>query len=374
MSNPNLVRKVSDSPTGGSGEISAASAIATANKLKNYIINGDQKIDQRNSGAAISAANIANGTYLVDRWKALITQTNKFNAGQNQLGFATPDGFSKYFNINSITAYALLTTDYFTYTQVIEGLNMADLAWGTSSAKDITVSFWVRSSIAGTHGGSAQAQTGTAKSYPFTYTITTANTWEYKTVTITGPTFGTWPSDASIGMYLHFGLGAGATFSGTAGSWSSGNYLSATGAVSIVSTNGANWNITGVMVNQGTTAAPFRLFANGYHEEFDVCQRHWLRISFAKCTGWLRDGTDDYATDAVWFPVTMRATPTATASPASSYVLHVPNEISVNPNTVVPSSVGTQTFYFTGTATNALGAPVRVMEFSGGATTFDAEL
>jgi len=142
-----------------------------------------------------------------------------------------------------------------------------------------------------------------------------------------------------------------------------------------VGTAGANdyLEVAQVMINEGSVPAAFQSISATVHDELATCQRYWQRVSFSKHTGWIRDGSDDYATDGYTFPVIMRNTPTPTASPLTSYVLHVPNEISVNPTTINVSTTANQ-FYFTGVYTNALGAPVRVMEFSGGATTFDAEL
>jgi hypothetical protein len=240
---------------------------------RNLIINGDMTIDQRWSGAAISASNTDNA-YGVDRWKTGFTQTGKFNSGQNQGGYSLPNGFTKYFNLNCINTYSITATDTFNYYQCIEGYNTARLAWGTASAKSITLSFWVRSTATGLFGGAIKNHL-LDRVFVFSYTISAANTWEYKTVVIPGDTGGNWNTDTSTGMYVVFSLGTGASLSTTAGSWYAGtNYSSVTGATNIL-TSGQNWNVTGVMVNEGSIKDPeFTTFGGSYDKELAACQRY----------------------------------------------------------------------------------------------------
>ena len=259
----------------------SGSAAATLSSLnggplsgaRNRIINGDMRIDQRNAGASVTPAN----SYTVDRWQGGVSQTNKFTAQQNANGVTPPAGFKNYLGVISSSAYSVLTSDYFVLSQRIEGYNFADFNFGTSSAQSFTLSFWVRSSLTGTFGGSFQgAAAATLRSYPFSYTIAAANTWEYKTVTVTGDTFSnTWDSTNGIGLYVNFSLGAGTSASGTAGSWASANYTSATGATSVVGTNGATFYITGVQLEAGTVATPFE--RRSYGQELALCQRYFSK-------------------------------------------------------------------------------------------------
>jgi hypothetical protein len=163
----------------------------------------------------------------------------------------------------------------FVVGQRIEGFNAADLDWGTANAKTVTLSFWVRSSLTGTFGGSLQ-NSSQNRNYPFSYTISAANTWEQKTITITGDTTGTWLTTNGIGIRLNFGFGVGSTYSGTAGSWSATEYFSATGATSVVGTNGATFYITGVQLEQNTSATPFerRLIS----QELANCYRYFEMV------------------------------------------------------------------------------------------------
>ena len=237
--------------------------------FRNRIINGDMRIDQRNAGASVSTTTSA---YSVDRWLPYAGQTSKMTAQQNAGSVTPPAGFGNYLGITSSSAYSVLSSDIFGVFQYIEGYNVADLGWGSANAQPITLSFWVRSSLTGTFGG-ALRNSAADRSYPFTYTISSANTWEYKTITIPGDTSGTWLTTNGVGIRLQFGLGVGSNFSGTAGAWAAGNFISATGATSVVGTSGATFYITGVQLEKGsvTTSFEYRL----YGTELALCQRYF---------------------------------------------------------------------------------------------------
>jgi len=243
--------------------------------FKNRIINGAMVIDQRNAGAAVVATGTNN--FPVDRFNIGFIQTNKFTAQQNAGSVTPPVGFTNYLGITSSSAYPVLTGDAFLIDQRIEGFNFADMAWGTASAATITLSFWVRSSLTGTFGG-CLSNAAVNRSYPFSYTISAANTWEQKSVTIAGDTTGTWVGATNgVGVIVRFGLGSGATFSGTAGAWQAGNLVQPTGTVSVVGTNGATWYITGVQLEKGTQATSFEY--RQYQQELALCQRYFCKSS-----------------------------------------------------------------------------------------------
>jgi hypothetical protein len=234
--------------------------------FRNRIINGAMVIDQRNNGASVTP--VAN-QYLVDRWQADLSQTSKFSAQQSSVA---PAGFSSSLLLTSLSAYTVLSTDYFYVRQKIEGFNTADLAWGTANAVTVTLSFWVRSSLTGTFGGAIR-NSAVNRSYPFSYVINAANTWEQKSIVIAGDTTGTWVGATNgIGMDVDFSLGMGSTFSAAAGSWAAGNFASATGATSVVGTNGATFYITGVQLEAGSVATPFE--RRDYGRELAMCQRY----------------------------------------------------------------------------------------------------
>ena len=258
-----------------SGDVTVTGTMVMGSSfLRNRIINGDMRIDQRNAGASVTIT--TSNQYTVDRWQGGATVSSKFSVQQNAGSVTPPAGFTNYLGCTSLAATSLGASDYYVVQQKIEGLNIADLGWGTANARTVTLSFWVRSSLTGTFGGTIQNSSG-GRSYVFTYTISAANTWEQKSITITGDTSGTWLTTNGIGMYLLFSLGVGSTFSGTAGSWSGSNLLSATGATSVVGTNGATFYITGVQLEIGTSATPFE--RRLYGQELANCQRYYAKIT-----------------------------------------------------------------------------------------------
>jgi len=274
--------------------------------FKSRIINGGMVIDQRNAGASVSTAS---GTfvYTLDRFRIDYTQTSKFTVQQNAGSITPPTGFANYLGATSASAYSVTSTDQFTITQFIEGYNIADLAWGTASAATVTLSFWVYSSLTGTFGGAITNIS--VRSYPFTYSIPTANTWTKISVTIAGDTSGTWVTTNARALAVYFSLGCGSTNSGTAGSWSSGGYASATGATSVVGTNGATFYITGVQLEKGSTATSFDY--RPYGTELMLCQRYY---ETGKNYLLQAPGSLNAVGQTVGFRVTKRATPTLNGS------------------------------------------------------------
>jgi hypothetical protein len=261
-------------------------------------------IDQRNAGASVTPTASA---FTLDRWAADMTQASKYSIQQDAGAVTPPEGFTDYLGVTSTSAYSVLTGDTFLIRQNIEGFNVADLGWGTANAKTITLSFWVRSSLTGTFGGAFTNGTATFRSYPFNYTISTANTWEQKIITVAGDTTGTWLTNNQIGLAVRFGLGSGATFSGTAGAWGNGNFVQPTGSVSVVGTNGATFYITGVQLEVGVTATSFDY--RPYGTELALCQRYAFQTN-GEYTGQAFAATQ--AGVPIIFPVTMRAAPTQT--------------------------------------------------------------
>jgi hypothetical protein len=258
-----------------SGAISA-NAVTPSVNMKSRIINGGMVIDQRNAGAA--SANTING-YFLDRWQVNQSPTTKLIAQQNAGSVTPPAGFNNYLGVTSQSAYSIGSTDNFNIAQFIEGFNFADLNWGTANAKTVTLSFWVRSSLTGTFGG-ALLNSDLGRAYPFSYTISSANTWEQKSVTIAGDTSGTWVGATNgVGARLYFGLGVGSTYSGTAGAWAGSLLLSATGATSVVGTSGATFYITGVQLEVGSTATSFDY--RPYGTELALCQRYFVTATMA---------------------------------------------------------------------------------------------
>jgi hypothetical protein len=251
--------------------VSIAQSGANNVTMRNRIINGAMVIDQRNAGAVVTPTTTATG-YAVDRFGGDCSVNSKYTVQQST---TAPTGFNYSLKATSSSAYPVGAGDYFYLFQVIEGYNVADLGLGTANAKTFTLSFWVQSSLTGTFGGSFRNGAGN-RSYPFTYTISSANTWEQKTVTVAGDTSGTWLTTNGAGLRAEFALGVGSTYSGTAGAWAGATYLSATGATSVVGTNGATFYITGVQLEKGTTATPFE--QRLYGTELQLAQRYCFVI------------------------------------------------------------------------------------------------
>lgn len=284
---------------------------ANQGQFKNRIINGDMRIDQRNSGASVTPVD---GQFTLDRWKTFVSQTGKLSIQQNAGSVTPPVGYTRYLGVTSLSSYSLLSTDYFALVQPIEGQNVSDMAWGTANAATVTLSFWVRSSLTGTFGGSLRNGAGN-RSYPFSYTIASANTWEQKSITIAGDTSGTWVTTNAIGAFVEFGLGVGSTYSGTAGAWAGSAFESATGATSVVGTNGATFYITGVQLEKGTVDTSFDY--RPYGTELALCQRYF-EVLAGTAGAAIYGSTANVGYVAWYFKTTKRATPTVTFAAGSS--------------------------------------------------------
>ena len=308
-----------DSITTSTGQILGG---GNATAFKNRIINGGMVIDQRNAGASITPTN---GQYSVDRFMCIQSVASKYSAQQNAGAVTPPTGFKNYLGATSLSAYSVGSGDQFDFNHRIEANNLSDLGWGASGALSVTVSFWVRSSLTGTFGGSVVNAPTYNYSYPFSYTISSANTWEQKTVTISGPTAGTWTSSGNdSGLMLVFGLGVGSTFlGGTANAWASALYYSPTGATSVVGTSGATFYITGVQFEVGTQATTFDF--RDYGRELILCQRYHNNFGgtdaspgqFTDFPAWMY--TAGVVMSGNILPVPMRTTPTVTLVAAIVY-------------------------------------------------------
>ena len=276
--------------------------------MKNRIINGAMTVSQRGS----TSTTVSAFAYGVDRFGAYeSTSATSVTATQSS---TAPAGF-----INSLL-YTVGTGGTATAAQQayirtkIEGLNISDLAWGTASAATVTLSFWVRSSLTGTYcvyfKNSAQD-----RSYVSTYTISTANTWEQKTITVAGDTSGTWLTTNGIGIELGFDLGSGSNSNTTANTWAAGSFANTSAQANLIGTSSATFYLTGVQLEVGSSATSFEFKL--YNQELANCQRYYYRITATASyqlygSGFAEVSTLSYA--FVKFPVTMRTNPTALES------------------------------------------------------------
>ena len=250
-----------------------AGSVNTPNTFgfKNRLINGGMTIDQRNAGASTTPTTTGANVYNLDRWFASLSVASKFSVQQNAGSVTPPTGFTNYLGITSLAATTVGTSDYYTISQIIEGYNVADMGFGTANAKTFTLSFWVYSSLTGTFGGSFQ-NSGT-RAYPFTYSISSANTWTQISITVAGDTTGTWATTNGTGLTINWGLGVGSTYTAAANAWGAGNKISANSSVNVVSTNGATFYITGVQLEVGSQATSFDF--RSVTQELALCQRYY---------------------------------------------------------------------------------------------------
>lgn len=311
---PNIVLDSS-----GNATMAGSMAMATPFGMRNKIINGAMQIDQRNAGASTTPTTTG---YVLDRYGVFLSQASKFSVQQNAGSVTPPAGFSYYMGFTSSSAYSIGASEIFGFAQCIEAFNINDLAWGTASAKTCTLSFWVRSSLTGQFGGFLKnggiVVGGSYNNYyyPFSYTINASNTWEYKTVTITAPTSGSWETGNGPGVTVAWSLGAGTTVTGGSG-WGSTFYNQPSGSTNLVATNGATLYITGIQFEVGSVATPFerRMYSN----ELILCQRYYAK-SYAQSVvpatnteaGLVQtmNGQDGNQIGGVRWKVTMRSAPT----------------------------------------------------------------
>jgi len=289
-------------------EQNTGGAVAPAPAGKNRIINGAMEISQRGT----SFTPTTDSTYTLDRWIARLTAASKYSV-QQVSNSSTFVGFQNYLAVTSLAATTVNSTDFYTINQYIEWQGWSDAAWGTSSAKPVTLSFWVQSSLTGTFGGSIWSY-GSDANYPFTYSIPVANTPTKISITIPGATAGTWNITNGGSVVVNFGLGVGSSFTGPAGAWVYGSYTrGANGAVNVVSTNGATWYITGVQLELGSSSTPFARAAGTLQGELSLCQRYYWRTISQTTYGQygFAVGTGSTTAQASFkFPTTMRVIPT----------------------------------------------------------------
>ena len=303
---PNQVPTNGDLGSAAYMDTSAFYGTGLSASFRNRIINGDMRIDQRNSGNSVSLTGVTG--FVVDRWNTVVRTIGGGTITGQQISDA-PAGFSNSTRLTVNTAdSSLAALDYYFHWQKIEGFNTYDLAFGTSNASPVTVSFWVKSNLVGQF---STFLTNAAENYScaIPYTINTANTWERKVVTFAGPTSGTWVGATNaVGLMLGFGLTSGTGLLGTPGVWGVGAYYGSVGDTNWMATSGNTWQITGVQLERGTVATPFEY--RPYGTELALCQRYFQIASIYAEYASGTSGT--LGTPITTFPVPMRVSPTIT--------------------------------------------------------------
>lgn len=321
--------------------------------FRNKVINGAMNIDQANAGGTVTV-NAYSEFHSLDQWAALGTASaGVFTMQQNTS--SPPSGFTNFLRVKTTTADAspAAAAIYAMYMQM-EGQNMIDLSFGTSSALPIVLSFHARSSLTGTFGGSL-LDNGSDRSYPFSYSIPTANTWYYITVAIPGDILGTWPTGNGRWGYLVLNVGCGSSALGAAGAWvttSFPGYYGVTGNVNVISTLNATLDFTGVQLEVGSSATPFenRLFGT----ELSLCQRYYaltFPVGTAPAQNAGPSGNHEYPASVagagtnfstfITWPVRMRTTPSITTySPSAASAQAWDLSAAVACSAATPNNVG----------------------------------
>ena len=271
--------------------------------FKNRLINGAMMVDQRNAGSAVTVNNV--GIFSADRWANVARATGGGVYSAQQVSDA-PTGFSNSLKFTVTTVDTSLgTTDYYFSWQKIEGFNTADLIFGTANAKAVTLSFWVKSNITGQFSAFL-ANATEVYNQPFAYTVNAANTWEFKTITFTGATAGTWVGATNgVGLIVGFALANGTSLQGTSGVWTTSSVYGATGDVNWMATLSNTFQVTGVQLEKGSTATSFDY--RPYGTELALCQRYYWKGILPIMRNWT--GSTIAVSSSIGFPVTMRATP-----------------------------------------------------------------
>lgn len=335
--------------TGAIENYSRASGVSFG--MRNRIINGAMMIAQRANTVTVSDG--SSEYYSTDRFFGIGQSSDgAFTVAQSSVA---PAGFVNSTLCTVTTADSSIgSSQFYLLSQKIEGLNIADLAWGTASASPVTLSFWVRSSLTGTFGGSLRNE-AVNRSYPFSYVINAADTWEYKTITIAGDTTGTWLTNNGVGIRLAWSLGDGSSRLGTAGAWNSNNNSGATGQVNLIGTNGATFYITGVQLEKGSTPTSFE--HRQYGTELALCQRYCIKYGGATTYNHVGQG-NAYSTSAVQFdivfPVAMRTSPSATTS-GNWVVSDGNNNTNISSFGIASSGAETSPYRYSGTAATGGG-------------------
>ena len=283
--------------------------------FRNLVINGDMRIDQRNAGSAITS----HAGFAVDRYKLLTTAGGSVSLQQST---DAPEDASYSLKFTVVTG-ATPSSGVTGITQSIEGNNVAHLKLGTANAKTVTLSFWVKASVTGTYSMSLM-NGAVNRFYIHEYTINAANTWEKKTVTLTGDTTGTWATNNTTGFRIDWNLGSDAAYySSTLDTWFGGSYtIGSTNDNNLLTNTGATWQVSLVQLEVGSGASDFEFLP--YDVQLARCQRYFSTSYGNNPVGtntW--DGTvagRNYDTSSrsenvvnIHYPVQMRALPTLTA-------------------------------------------------------------
>ena len=308
-----------DATGGNTATINGATPTVYNTMGKNRVINGSMVVAQRGGGASTTLTNSAT-TYCVDRWAFYRDVGGTFTAVQSG---TAPAGFSSSSLITASTGASPSAAQVNFVQQQIEGFNVDDLKWGTSDAKSVTLSFWVRSSVTGSFPVGI-SNVDLTRSNRFDVTISSADTWTYVTKTIAGDTTGTWATGNTAGIRLYFDLGSGSDYVGTADTWTGTWDIRTSSSMTWGANTAATLYITGVQLEVGSVATEFE--RRPYGTELALCQRYYQHsyatgtavgtatsVGAAHFGGGQNGSTTGYlAGPWILFPVQLRTFPTIT--------------------------------------------------------------
>jgi hypothetical protein len=278
---------------------------------RNILINGAMKIDQRNSGSSVTPTTLYS-QYTLDRWTANFSQASKATVQQNAGSVTPPSGFENYIGITQTgSTYTPTSNDVFALNQYVEGENISHLDFGKSTVKNLTVSFHVRSNVTGTYGIYI-TNSASNRIFVNSYTIDVADTWEYKTVSITGDTTGTWLTTNGVGFQFGFVFGAAGGKETSPNAYNASADYAPTGQTNILGTSGGYFYVTGCQLEVGSEATPFehRLFG----DELERCQRYFYKETYSSSGPYATQYVASHRMAFLFHPTTMRAVPTSTTS------------------------------------------------------------
>ena len=288
------------------------------NGKRNLIINGAMQVAQRGT-SAVTVTNSA-GYRCVDRFKTDIDGSGGGDFSHAQAtDVPSGQGFQYSSKITTVTQASQPASEGNRHQlySILESQNVFHLDWGTSSAKTCTLSFWVKSSVTGTYGFIfGHYGSGSTYFYNTNYTINSANTWEKKTITVTGPTAGgNNTGDNSFGVRVEWILGVGSDAeTGTLNEWTTSSTMrTAANTVYLPENAGATWYLTGVQLEVGDVATPFE--HRSFGDELAACQRYYYQPTTRIYTG---QNTTGAHRGGVYFPCTMRSAPSVTQASVSS--------------------------------------------------------
>lgn len=347
--------------------------LSSSTGRRNLVINGDMQVAQRGtSSSSLGYQTVDRFSHNADRQQFVATQ-------EQSTDVPTGKGYTRSYKITTTTPETTIDgNNYNTVRYIFEAQDLQHLCWGTSAAKSLSVSFWVKSSVTGTYVTSNYFYDPN-RNITVPYTISSANTWEYKTIVIPGDTGGTINNDNGAGLAIQFVLSAGPNYQGTVStSW--GSYVDARWGngqtAQMMNVNGATWAITGLQVEVGDAATEFE--HRSFGEELSLCQRYYIQYENSSGSGNQAFFPGMIASNRAYipfgFPNEMRAAPSASYGTAKFRVVSASStQTDVNPDEFFTPSNKNGRFRFpVGSHTN--GQACYIAMDDGAVVKLDAEL